>query len=232
MNEPVSLRSLAYDKIEEMIVTQVLAPGARVTELELSERLGIGRTPVREALQRLAREKLVAVNPRASIVVLEMTAQRQEQLIEFRAAIEQHLVQLAAQRADDAQRARMLQLQRAVEDAAAIGEGGLYLRVVKEIQTLLCEAARNEFLFDSMTSIYALSRQFTYIYYRQAGSLKRAAAMHSAVLRAVAAKDQPAALEASRRMEEYLLQFLRETLRIEARGRKAGKKKTRSKASR
>lgn len=212
-----------------MIVTQVLAPGTRVTELELSQKLDIGRTPVREALQRLAREKLVAVNPRASIVVLEMNIERQQQLVEYRAAVEQHVIRLATLRADEEQRARMLQLQRAVEDAAEIGEGGLYLRVVREIQVLLCEAARNEFLFDSMTSIYALSRQFTYIYYRQAGSLKRAATAHSAVLRAVAAKDQAAALAAASAMEAYLMQFMRETLRIaplhkrKTRGRKRAK---------
>lgn len=214
--QTTSLRDLAYDRLEEMIVTQVLAPGTRVTELELAEKLGIGRTPIREALQRLAREKLVAVKPRASIVVLEMTVERQQQLFEFRAVMERHLVRLAALRADDTQRARMLQLQRAVEDAADIGEGGLYLRVVKEIQSLLCEAARNEFLNDSMASIYALSRQFTYIYYKQAGSLRRAAAAHSAVLRAVAAKDERAALAAASGLEDYFVQFLRDSLRVAA----------------
>lgn len=214
MKSNVSLRDVAYDKLEEMIVTQVLPPGARVTELELAQQLGIGRTPVREALQRLALEKLVSVKPRAAILVLEMTPERQKQLIEFRSYVERNLVLLAAERADDGQRARLLQLQRAVEDAAEIGEGGLYLRVVKEIQELLCEAARNEFLYDCMTSIYALSRQFTYIYYKQAGNLKRAAAKHSAVLRAVAAKDQQAALAAARGVEDYLSQFLQDTARI------------------
>lgn len=213
MKPAPSLRNLAYEGLEEMIVTQVLAPGTQVTELELSKRLGIGRTPVREALQRLAREKLVAISPRASITILEMTIERQLQLIEFRTAMEHHVVRLAALRANVDERARMLQLQRAVEDAAAIGEGALYLRVVREIQTLLCEAARNEFLYDSMMSIYALSRQFTYIYYKQAGSLARAAAIHAAVLRAVAARDQAAAAAAVHRVEQYLAQFMRESMR-------------------
>ena len=224
MKPAPSLRTRAYETLEEMIVTQVLAPGTKVAELELAKRLAIGRTPVREALQRLAREKLVAINPRASIVVLEMTIERQLQLVEFRAAMEQHVVRFAALRASVDERARMLQLQRAVEDAAKIGEGGLYLRVVREIQTLLCEAARNEFLYDSMTGIYALSRQFTYIYYKQAGSLARAAAIHASVLRAVAAKDQAAAEAATRRMEAYLAQFMRESRRAAA--RKIGARRT------
>ncbi len=96
--------------------------------------------------------------------------------------------------------------------------------MVREIQTLLCEAARNEFLYDSMTGIYALSRQFTYIYYKQAGSLVRAAAIHASVLRAVAAKDQAAAEAATRRMEAYLAQFMRESRRAAA--RKIGARRT------
>jgi DNA-binding GntR family transcriptional regulator len=59
-----TLRAQAYRALEEAIVTQSLRPGSKVTEVELSNRLGIGRTPIREALQRLAREGLVSVRPR------------------------------------------------------------------------------------------------------------------------------------------------------------------------
>ena len=61
---PQSLTDRAYAEIEELIVTLRLAPGAPVSEAELSGRLGIGRTPIREALQRLARERLVEIYPR------------------------------------------------------------------------------------------------------------------------------------------------------------------------
>jgi len=228
MKKTTSLRDEAYDRLEEMIVTQVLPPGSRVTEQELAVKLAIGRTPVREALQRLAHEKLIEVKPRAAIVVLEMTLERQRHLLEFRSVVERQVVQLATVRASDAQRSRMLQLQRAVEDAAEIGEGGLYLRVVREIQELLCEAADNEFLSDSMAGIYALARQFTYMYYKQAGSLKRAAAAHSAVLKAVASKDPAAALEASHGIEAYLAQFMKDMARITT----VKKKKSRAPAKR
>ena len=62
-----TLRSQAYDSLEELIVSQVLKPGAQVTEEELVQRTGIGRTPVREALQRLARDGLVSIRPRSAI---------------------------------------------------------------------------------------------------------------------------------------------------------------------
>src|SRR5688500_10447445 len=106
-----------------MIVTGVLKPGATVTEEELARRTGIGRTPIREALQRVAREGLVSIRPRSAIVILEMTVERQLQLLEARAALQEQTVRFAAKRADVEQRARMLQLAKAVEDAAAIGDG-------------------------------------------------------------------------------------------------------------
>jgi DNA-binding GntR family transcriptional regulator len=68
-----SLQTEAYEKLEEMIVTQALAPATTVTEQYLSELIGIGRTPIREALQRLAREGLVLIRPRSAILILEMS---------------------------------------------------------------------------------------------------------------------------------------------------------------
>src|SRR6478752_7334766 len=120
-----------------MIVTQVQKPGATVTEEELARRTGIGRTPIREALQRLAREGLVSIRPRAAIVIREMTHARQLQLLETRAALQELTVRLAAQRADVDERARMLQLAKAVEDAAAMSDGELYLRISREIHHAL-----------------------------------------------------------------------------------------------
>jgi DNA-binding GntR family transcriptional regulator len=201
-----TLRSKAYEQLQEMIVTHALAPGATVTEEELAKRTGIGRTPVREALQRLAREGLVSIRPRSAIVIQEMTVARQMQLLEARAALQEQTVRLAARRADIDQRARMLQLAQAVEDAAVIGDGELYLRISREIHNLLCEAARNEFLQRFMGSLYALSRQFSYTHVREI-DIPRAAGTHAAILRAVAALDEEAAAGASRRMMDFLQEF-------------------------
>ncbi len=128
-----SLRNRAYELLQEWIVTQVLQPNTTVTEEELAERSGIGRTPIREALQRLAREGLLTIRPRSAIVVLEMTPARQLQLLEARASLQEQTVRLAARRADAEERARMLLLASAVEDAGRIGDGELYLRITRDI---------------------------------------------------------------------------------------------------
>lgn len=216
-----TLRTQAYELLENMIVTQVLQPGSRATEEELARRAGIGRTPVREALQRLAREGLVSIRPRSAIVILEMTVARQAQLLEARAALQEHTVRLAARRADIEQRAKMLQLAQAVEDAAQIGDGELYLRIARDIHNILCEAARNEFLQRFMGSLYTLSRQFSFAHLREV-NFPRAAGTHAAILRAVAALDEEAAALASRRMIAFLLEFTECSARVSAGRRRPG----------
>lgn len=93
-----------------------------------------------------------------------MTPSRRIQLLEARATLQEQTVRLAANRADVDQRARMLQLAQAVEDAAAIGDAQLYLRIARDIHTTLCDASGNEFLQRFMASLYVLSRQFSYVH--------------------------------------------------------------------
>jgi len=207
------LRAQAYEALEELIVRQSLEPGSKVTEVELSARLGIGRTPIREALQRLAREGLVAIRPREAIVIQEMTHERLIQLIEVRAAGERLLVACAAERATLDERTKMLQFAIVVQDAAKIGDGSLYLRVVRELTTLLCESARNEFLYKMMTSIYALSRQFAFSHNQRVETRQRTASHHSGILRAVAAQDVDAAKKASANMISYLRKYAKNVQR-------------------
>ena len=97
---PLSLGERAYYGIRELIVTLELAPGAPVSERELMERLGLGRTPVREALRTLAQEKLVEVYPRRGIVVSPVDVGDLALLSEARITLESFAARLAAERAN------------------------------------------------------------------------------------------------------------------------------------
>ena len=94
-----SLTDEAYAQLEELIVTLQLRPGVAVSEASLSERLGIGRTPIREALQRLAREHLVAVLPQRGNLISEIDIKKQLRLLETRREVERLIVRCAARRA-------------------------------------------------------------------------------------------------------------------------------------
>src|SRR5258708_6689924 len=83
----VSLTEQAYRALEEQIVTLKIAPGTVVSEAILGQRLGIGRTPIREALWRLARERLVTIIPHRGIIVSEINIKLQLRLLELRRVV-------------------------------------------------------------------------------------------------------------------------------------------------
>src|SRR5436309_9497117 len=102
--EPSSLADRAYHAIREMIVSLELRPGAVIDERRLMERLGIGRTPTREALRRLAQERLVEVYPRRGMFVTSVEIHDLASLAEVRLVLESHVARLAAERATDEDR--------------------------------------------------------------------------------------------------------------------------------
>src|SRR5256884_312360 len=140
-----SLTDLAYAHLEELIVTLKLAPGAVVSESDLSELTGIGRTPIREALQRLAREKLVSILPRRGIVVTEINVGNQLRLLEVRRELERLIARSAARRATDAERQRFQDLARLFERSARANDDVTFMRTDREFNTLCSAAAHNEF---------------------------------------------------------------------------------------
>src|SRR3979490_2166991 len=102
--EDGTLTDRAYRELEEMIVTLRLSPGTVLSEQALSLRLKIGRTPIREALQRLARDGLVVIMPRRGIMVSEINLRLQLRLLEVRRELERLMASLAAERASPEER--------------------------------------------------------------------------------------------------------------------------------
>lgn len=207
-----TLTERAYRALEEEIVTLRLAPGAVVSEAMLSDRLGIGRTPIREALQRLARERLVQILPRRGIVVSEVNVATQLRLLEARREVERLIVRLAARRADARQRARFAAMAEAMGRAGATREETAFLRLDREFNLLCLSAARNEFAEATMTLLHGLSRRFWFIHYREFGELPVSARLHADVAQAIAAGDAVAAATASDRLIDHLEDFTRATV--------------------
>jgi DNA-binding GntR family transcriptional regulator len=145
-----SLTDRAYLDLEEMIVTLKLPPGTAVSESELSQRLRIGRTPIREALQRLARERLIVILPRRGILVSEINVKSQLRLLEVRREVERLIARSAARRATAAERERFRALARMFEKSAKINDDVTFMRTDREFNVLCATAARNEFAAGAM----------------------------------------------------------------------------------
>lgn len=210
--EVQSLTEVAYRRLEEMMVTLRLAPGSGVSEAELSRRLGIGRTPIREALQRLARERLVVILPRRGIVVSEINALTQLRLIETRRELERLLSRRAAKRATEAERAKFRAIAAGMAKAAEEEDDIAFMRLDQAFNGLVTEAARNEFAAGAMSLMHGLSRRYWYHHYKQVADLPLSARLHGAVAEAIAAADEPAAAAASDRLMDYIESFTRATV--------------------
>ncbi len=207
-----SLTDEAYAQLEEAIVTMQLRPGSAVSEAMLAERLGIGRTPIREALQRLAREHLVVVLPQRGILVSEIDVKRQLRLLEVRREVERLIVRSAARRATPSEREEFAQLAASMYRAAERNDAKTFVRGDKRFNDLCLAAARNEFAAGAMSLMHGLARRFWYLHYRQAADLPETARLHADTARAIADGDEAAAAKALDALLDSIETFTRATV--------------------
>jgi DNA-binding GntR family transcriptional regulator len=209
-----TLTDRAYTEIEELIVTLQLAPGAAVSEQMLAERLGIGRTPIREALQRLARERLVTILPRRGVVVSAIDVAAQLRLLEVRRELERLVARGAARRSSDAERARFAELARQFERAGRNGDDKTFMRIDREFNELCLAAVKNEFAAGAMGLMNSLSRRFWFHHYKQAADMPETAKLHADIARAIAGGDEEGAGKALDRLLDNIAAFTRATVDV------------------
>ncbi len=154
-----SLVEIAYQQIEEMIVTRELAPGSRVSEPFLVDRLGLGRTPIREALVRLSVDQLLVWLPRRGMVVPDISLQMQLKVLEMRKALELVLVAGAARRRTQEEAEEVRAIVRKFERLRGSADHVKILAVDREFILKFIEISRNPYL-RSIIPLYALSRRF------------------------------------------------------------------------
>ncbi|MEO6268693.1 MAG: GntR family transcriptional regulator [Lautropia sp.] len=211
--EPVrSLTEEAYQRLEEMIVTLELAPGSVVSEAILSERLGIGTTPIREALQRLAREYLVQILPRRGVVVTAIDVRQQLQVLETRRELDRLIAVCATRRSLPAERQRIGAVAAAMEAAVEAGDVRGFLRLDGDLNTLAALAARNEIAASTVATLHSVSRRFWFYHQQDNPRAPRTMALHVGLARAIASGDEAAAATASEALTEHLFDFARGTL--------------------
>ena len=188
-----SLADKAYHAIRGLIVSLELAPGTVIDERSLIERLEIGRTPVREALRRLAHERLVEVYPRRGMFVTGVDVRELARLSEVRVILEPEAARLAAERATEADRAELTAL---IEELDA---GGSELMGLDErIHRAVYRAAHNDLLEATLEQYYVLALRIWSIALDRAHELEEAVEAHRTLLEAINDGDGERAAETMR----------------------------------
>ncbi|HEY1542016.1 MAG TPA: GntR family transcriptional regulator [Xanthobacteraceae bacterium] len=209
-----TLTEQAYRAVEEQIVTLRLKPGDVLSEQMLSAAFGIGRTPIREALQRLAREGLVTILPRKGILVSDLNPRTQLLVLEVRRELERLLSRAGAERATAAQRTELLRVADGMDRAAKTNDDMAFMRLDREMNGLMIEAAHNDYAARSMKLLQGLSRRFWYMHYREAADLPLCARLHANQARAIAKRNGEQAARASDKLMDYVETFTRATVSV------------------
>lgn len=203
----------AYHLIEQLIVSEQLTPGSLVSEAVIMERTGLGRTPIREALQQLARNRMVEIHPNRGVLIPPASVESQLRMLEVRRVLEALAVRLACHNATADDRRRMeAMLVRLSGEPLALAD---YAQMLKDIHRLVASAGNNEYLADAMAPLQGLSRRFWLAHLREDGlhDVRRGAAHYVAILRAILAREPDAAEQASRALNDYLVEFAYATIR-------------------
>lgn len=201
--ESASLSDKAYFAIREMIVSLRLRPGSVINERGLIEDLGIGRTPVREALRRLAQEQLVEVFPRRGMFVTTVEIRDLASLCEVRSVLEAHAAELAAKRATDDEKDVLRDLSAEIRESPQLDQRAL-MELDERIHRAIYTAAHNPFLAETLEDYYVLALRIWYLALDQARGLESAVQSHQPLLAAIIRSDADAA---ARIMRKHVADF-------------------------
>ncbi len=194
---------LAYLALESLIVTLKLKPGSLVTEKQLLDLAGQGRTPVREAIQKLAWQGLIAVRPRVGLQVAEILPEDHDNIMQVRRELEPIAASLVARHATADQRARLLACAQDMTACAISGDIARFLATDKMFDEIMEDACPNRFITAALAPLQTHARRLWFSVATHEG-MDRAISLHVAVIRAIQQSDPSAASRAMQALVDHV----------------------------
>jgi DNA-binding GntR family transcriptional regulator len=211
LREGASLADQAYFAIRSLIVSLELAPGDPIREPELTAKLGIGRTPVREALRRLALERLVEVYPRRGMFVTTVDVRDLARLCEVRAVLEPEAARLAAERATKPDLEEINALIEELLDGRRRDDRAL-IDLDERIHRTIYRTSHNQLLEETLEWYYTHALRIWMLALDRTRTLQSAVREHHELLDAVARGKGERAAALMRAHVEHFEQAMRDVL--------------------
>lgn len=205
------LHQQAYEKLKHRIITMAFRPGEYLNEAQVCKTLGIGRTPIHQALNRLMLEGMVEVIPRKGVIVKAVSLNDVMEIIEVRLVNETHCARLAASRAEDSDIAALERVLAESEKAVEAADIERQMMLDRQFHSLLAKAAKNDVLAGLMQNLHEQSLRFWFISLRDRAHHIAVQNEHRAILAAVKAHDPDAAGNAVR---QHIESFRRNVARF------------------
>ena len=182
-----------------------------MVEAEITERTGLGRTPVREALMRMTATGLITQQPRRGLLVSSIDLADHLDVLQTRRALEQLIATSSARRASKAQRDEILAHAQAMVDAARQEDLDAYMQADHLLDVVNHQASGNASAVNAVLPLIVLCRRFWYAY-RDAGDIAAGARAHLELARGIHTADEQKAVQGSSRLVDYLDDFTRRVI--------------------
>ena len=203
----VNLLELAYERIEDLIINCELRPGRFLSIQDLQDITGFSRTPVHQAVSRLADDTLILVRPRHGVQIAPIDLARERLLLQLRRDLERFVVRLAAERAGPTHRNQFLHLERLLSERRETMNIREFNVLDRRIDKLILAAAGERFLEHTLRPLHTIFRRIGWIHHNHiAGemSVRRTIDCHLAVLNTISNRHIDRAVEASDKLMDFV----------------------------
>ena len=200
----LALRDQAFEKIRKRIICLDYAPGQYLSEAKVSQELGLGRTPVRQAFDRLMMMNMISILPRKGVIVSPVSLDEIHQIIEVRLINEAHCTALAAERATAAEIDEMGKVLAEAEAASLARDRERLMELDKVFHSLITRSARNKVLGDLLANLQDRSLRFWFISLGEESHMRHVATEHKLIFQKIRDRDPEGAAAAAR---EHITSF-------------------------
>jgi DNA-binding GntR family transcriptional regulator len=207
-----SLVDIAHRELQKRFISLELPPGSIWKEADLAELVNVGRTPVREAIQRMASDQLVTVLRRTGIMISATSVQDQLYVLEARRVLELVVSVRAAKYALKSEREQLNKMAAAIETAGTRHDVMAYLDNILETKIFVAQVARNPYAARALAPLHTFSQRFYYMHYMEFNNLEEVGRVHARLSRAIAAGDLIETEKASHQVVDTAESFTRDLL--------------------
>ncbi len=197
MNEFLPLRDVVFNTLRQAILTGELKPGERLMEIHLANKLGVSRTPIREAIRKLELEGLVTMIPRRGAEVAQITEKSMNDVLEVRRALDALCVELACERITPEDTERLKLACETFEAAVRTRDIKKVAQADVELHDIIAQATGNQRLVQLINNLSEQMYRYRFEYIKDISQHQRLIDEHRMIYDSIVKKDKEAASQAA-----------------------------------
>lgn len=215
MDEFLPLRDVVFNTLRKAILTGQLKPGERLMEVHLANRLGVSRTPIREAIRKLELEGLVVMIPRRGAEVARITEKSLKDVLEVRRAMDALSVELACDRISEEELKKLEAACKEFEEATKSKDAAVIAKADVALHDIIVQAAGNQRLCQLVNNLAEQMYRYRFVYIKDDSQHKKLIAEHQEIFESILERNKERAANAARVHIDNQEKSILEQIRLE-----------------